>query len=56
MAKLNPTGWADDRLQDAYNLIEAVQGEWNQELDVYGILKDILDKIEDADCELERMP
>jgi len=55
-APFTPPTWADRRLMQAYDLIEAIREEQHPEADIYGLLDVLLDKIEDADVELERMP
>lgn len=47
-------GWADDRLRQAYALIDDVMDRLNSEDDVFQLLKTALEAVENADCELEK--
>lgn len=49
-----PSGWTDDRLMNAFDLIDAVLTETHIEHDAHAILKRARDLIEEADVELER--
>ena len=43
-----PTGWSDDRIMEAYDLIYAVLDDTKPESDMCPILKAVLDGIENA--------
>lgn len=49
-----PSGWTDDRLMNAFDLIDAVLTETHIEHDAHAILRKARDLIEEADVELER--
>lgn len=46
---MNPTGWADDRLMQAYDLIHAALTEHTSEQDSMPELRKLLTEIEAAD-------
>jgi hypothetical protein len=48
-------GWADGRLGQAYDLIQAVLDEQHPEVDSHDMLKAARDKVEDADMEIARL-
>lgn len=54
MSAPTPSGWADDRLMEAFDLIDAVLGDTNPEHDAYPLLKKARGMVEDADFKLER--
>jgi len=51
---LLPSGWADDRLRQAFDLIDAVLTETHQEHDAFYHLTKAMTGVEDADCALEK--
>jgi len=54
MSGVLPSGWTDDRLMQAFDLIDAVLGETHPEHDARALLKKARGLVEDADIELER--
>ena len=54
MSGLVLSGWADDRLMDAFNLIDEVLADTHPEHDAHALLKKARGLVEDADIELER--
>lgn len=48
------TGWADNRLMDAYDLVFEIWGEISSEEDCYVVIEQALDAIENADVALGR--
>jgi hypothetical protein len=53
--RLSPSGqWADERLSDAYSLIDAVLAETHPESDARAFLLKAAEAVEDADMALER--
>lgn len=47
--------WADKRLQQAHSLIEAVAEEQHPETDAACVLSRVLEGVEQADCEMEKL-
>ena len=54
MSALNPSGWADDRLMEAFNLLDAVLSEAHEDHDAHALLKKARGLCEDADMALEQ--
>jgi len=54
MSGVLASGWTDDRLMQAFDLIDAVLGETHPEHDAHALLKKARGLVEDADIELER--
>lgn len=48
------TGWADNRLMEAYDLIEAVLDGLHPESDAYASLRIARDEVEAADIAMEQ--
>lgn len=54
MSAPTATGWVDDRLMRAYDLIESVLLEKQPGTDAHAALKQARDNVEAADTELEK--
>ncbi len=54
MNDLNASGWTDDRLMQAYDLLYSILSETDKEHHAYPKLKKARDLVEDIDVEFER--